>query len=182
MGGKGYEEGLAPILEAFGFTTSEGRLNKLKTAQEFDKISTSEEMLNYIVDLVFALVDEIAQNPVEYLAKNLASVLYFLGSDNVYNAVSNVLAFVNSLLAQLDPVYKQNGIRIDLSILKLDDTTVGGKTTKGLISTVNDALAKANINFQLTSKMILDLAGKLGDYAVVPTVNRCRNSRKGYNH
>ena len=207
MGVNGYEELLVPILDAIGGIAAFGAYsadNKdgIMTAAEFGAINNAYDMLAYIVNVVFGFVNNLVANPVTYLATYLPSLLYFIGSDGVYNAVHSVLQLVNGLIAVAEPLIGANGIKLsetiglplDLKMLKLEDTYktvekldeegnvvyVDGKPVlenvvdvKGLCSMINDLIKKPGL---INKDMILKLAGYLGDYKVISTVRSTASS------
>ena len=203
MGVNGYEELLVPILDsigglaAFGAYDATNNPDGIMTAAEFCSINNAYDMLDYIVNVIFGFVNSLTADPVVYLATYLPSLLYFLGSDGVYNAVHSVLQLVNGLIAVVEPLIGSNGIKLsdtislplDLKMLKLEDTVVienveqedgttkaEKKVTEGLCTMINNLLPASMANFKLSKGMILKLAGYLGDYKVISTVRSTASS------
>ncbi|MCI6771779.1 MAG: hypothetical protein MR567_07425, partial [Oscillospiraceae bacterium] len=171
VGSNSYEQAIMPLLDALGVYEKHGdwdAANKtgLMSQAEFNQIANIEDLLEYLLDIIFNLVHDVAENPAQFLSRNLASLLYYLGNDNLYYLADTFIGTVNNLLAIVDPLYIEGGIRVPVTMLKLEDTG----SQKGLLSTINDMLANANIDFKLTKDMIFKLAGKMGDYKVLDTL------------
>lgn len=82
-GGKGYEEGLALLLEALGV--------------ELEGADTIEEILT----ATFARLDAILANPVNEVFALLPNLLYFLNANGVAIAIDNLTAAVTTLINKL---------------------------------------------------------------------------------
>ena len=171
VGSNSYEQAIMPLLDALGVYEKHGdwdAANKtgLMSQEQFNEIANIEDLLEYLLDIIFNLVHDVAADPFQFLSRNLASLLYYLGNDNLYYLGDTFIGTVNNLLAIVDPLYIEGGIRVPVTMLKLEDTG----SQKGLLSTINDMLANANIDFKLTKDMIFKLAGKMGDYKVIDTL------------
>ncbi len=82
-GGKGYEEGLALLLEALGV--------------ELEGADTLEEILT----ATFARLDAILANPVNEVFALLPNLLYFLNANGVAIAIDNLTAAITTLINKL---------------------------------------------------------------------------------
>lgn len=94
-GGNGYNTAIIPLLEALGCTD-------IKTYAEYKK-SVAADHDNLILDIlnpVLDLVESIAATPIDGITKILPNIAYFVDSNNVSVFVANLIAPVNSLLAQ----------------------------------------------------------------------------------
>ncbi|MCM1543970.1 MAG: hypothetical protein NC110_01610, partial [Ruminococcus sp.] len=163
-GVNGYDQALMPLLDALGIPQGK-HASEIKSVDEFNAINNIDDMLKYVVDVIFMIVDDLTTTPITFLARNLASLVYFIGNDGVYNLVDAILQLVNAIAALTDPLYKKDGFRVHLNMLKLEDTG----TEKGLLSTINNLLANAKIDITLSKEMLFDLAGKMGDYETIDT-------------
>ena len=179
MGVNGYEELLVPLLDALGGIEAfkaydeDNNPDGIMTADEFNGLANAYDMLDYIVNVVFAFVNNLVASPVTYLANYLPSLLYFIGSDGVYNAVQSVLQLVNGLIAVVEPLIGPNGIKLsdtlglplDLLMLKLDDSTVPGKVQKTNVDGKYAYIAK---NDETKTEIYLDKSGltKNGDVEI----------------
>ncbi len=153
-----YDQVLMPIIDALRGTID---IKNIKSVEEFNNIDNLEDMLSYLFNLILDVVNSLANDPISFLSKNLASLVYFFANDGVYNVVENALAIVNVLAASTDAIYEGGeGLRIHVNLLKLADTG----NEKGLLSLINDAIANAGLGLVITQDMLLSLAGKLGDY------------------
>lgn len=167
-----YDQILLVLVDALRGTF---KLENIKTTEEFNAIDNAKDMLSYLVnDIIFALVDDLTTHPISFIANNIASLVYFLANDGVYNIVENALSIVNVLLEATDTIYEGGkGVRLediiaglanfDIRMLKLQDTG----SQKGLLTTINDLIAGANLDLVLTQDLLLSLAGMLGDYEVL---------------
>lgn len=94
-GGNGYNSAIIPLLEALGCTD-------IKTYDEYKK-DVAADHDNLILDIlnpILDLVEGIAATPIDGLTKILPNIAYFVDSNNVSVFVANLIAPVNSLLAQ----------------------------------------------------------------------------------
>ena len=88
-GSNGYEQALVPLLEALGLrTTGEGAL---LTQEQFNEKTTATQMLTYLVAEIEAVLSNLESAPVGFLAKNLASLVYFIANDGVATLVDSDL-------------------------------------------------------------------------------------------
>ncbi len=94
-GGNGYNTAIIPLLEALGCTD-------IKTYAEYKK-DVAADHDNLVLDIlnpILDLVESIAATPIDGLTKILPNIAYFVDSNNVSVFVANLIAPVNSLLAQ----------------------------------------------------------------------------------
>ena len=150
-GSKGYEEGLLGLVDALclvdkGLATADDTSDDIPTPAEYNAYTGIEDILGTILDIVFGIVDGIAGGPVEYIADNLAGLLYFLVSDNLAVLVDNVLALVWGLLEVVEPITGEKDALIQ-KLLNVDlDSYV---TIEGLLDLIN-GLIEGNKDFELT--------------------------------
>lgn len=94
-GGNGYNTAIIPLLEGLGCTD-------IKTYDEYKK-SVAADHDNLILDIlnpILDLVEGVAASPIDGITKILPNIAYFVDSNNVSVFVANLIAPVNSLLAQ----------------------------------------------------------------------------------
>ncbi len=98
VGGEGYAQGLVPIFEALGCT--------MPAAESFKEGETYNvgNAVAAILDAALALVDTISANPVEEVFALIPNLLYFINAGGLNSAVSNLLAPINSVLAELNDI------------------------------------------------------------------------------
>ena len=177
-GSRGYEQAIVPLLEALGLRTDSAE-GAIISQADFNAKTTASDMLRYLIAEIEAILTNLENAPVSFLAKNLASLIYFVANDGVSTLIDSALAFVYALLAVVKDFYDiQLGDFIDLFYtVKLEDTKTGKYDAenheivkKGLLSTINGLLADNDVNFSLTREMIYELAGKLGEFETYATV------------
>ena len=159
-GGYGYNYAVLPLLEAFG-------ADPLNQVQYESRVKNDGSSLKYIFDVLFTEVDEILATPVNELMSRLANIFYFIGSDGINTIAENLLAPVNTLIAEIDDVYPI-AIRIDLAAEKIVDTYIGvahdgipdgisiNVSGEALAAFINKAIGNLDINGTVI-KLSLDL-------------------------
>ncbi|MFR5875990.1 MAG: hypothetical protein ACLUFN_05825 [Eubacterium sp.] len=137
IGTNGYENAIIPILEAF-------MCDDVKTYKQYkaDYKKAKDNLLINVLKPIVGLVDDVCDAPFDTITKILPNVAYFLDSNGLAQAVSNLLAPVtaeNGLIGILD----KNGLNVD----DLVEIIAG----KSLGKIVKDALGlKVNLNLELT--------------------------------
>ena len=107
-GGDGYNFAIIPLLEAIGATG-------LKTQDEYETYSEAKgSHLAYVLDVLFAEVEAILAAPVSQLMSRLANLFYFIGNNSINDLADNLLAPVNTLIAEVDPIFPL-AINIDIA-------------------------------------------------------------------
>lgn len=166
-GGSAWQEAIIPLLEALGLYDDSSDQYDAQTnptgvmsQAQFDELETSQEMVSYIFDLVFALVDEIVDSPIQWLSENLASIIYFVADDGLYDTIEALLTALTSLVDLAAPIVGE-----DILSLSVDSLTIDG-----ILATVNDVLAENDIDFELDSDFLFELAGCMGEYELCYTL------------
>ncbi|MBR5234164.1 MAG: hypothetical protein IKW03_08140 [Clostridia bacterium] len=168
-GGEGYAYGLAPIFEALGCT--------LAPASDFYNAETGKynvpDAVEALLNSVFALVDEIAANPVEGIFDLLPNIIYFINADGIKTSVNNLLAPVDAIIEKLSPVISEDGSAV--SIGGLLEPTIGLNISKISMDTLLGFAADAG--FVLSAEMVEIIknlyVGKLAEFTSA-------NGRKAY--
>ena len=94
-GGKGYNNAIIPLLEAFGATG-------LKTQAQYDaQVLKDGSSLKYILETLIGEANEILATPLNELLSRLANLFYFIGSGGINTIAENLLAPVNTLIAEV---------------------------------------------------------------------------------
>lgn len=94
-GNDGYDTSILPLLEALGCDA--------KTSAEIK--AEGLDVLDVVFETFFERIDEIAADPINEILNVLPGVLYFLASDGLSTAISNLLHPVYVILDTLRPIY-----------------------------------------------------------------------------
>lgn len=138
IGTNGYESAIVPILEAF-------MCKNVKTYAQYisDYNKAKDNLIINILTPLFGFVNDVVDAPFDTITKVLPNVAYFIDSNGLMQAISNLLAIVTAkdgILGVLD----KHGINVD----KLIKAIAG----KSLGDIVTDALGiDAKLNIQLTN-------------------------------
>jgi hypothetical protein len=137
IGTNGYESAIIPLLEAF-------MCDGVKTYKQYqsDYNKAKDNLLIDIINPVLDFVGDVCDKPFDTITKVLPNVAYFIDSNGLAQAVSNLLAPItaeNGLIGILD----NHGLNVD----DLIESIVG----KDLGTLVTDALGlKVDLNLELT--------------------------------
>lgn len=116
-GGRGYEEGLVPILEALG-------CENLKPASDYyidENTYNVPQAVEDIFNSLLKVVDDISGKPVAEVFELLPNLIYFINADGVMSSVNNLLAPVDGIIEMLAPVISEDGSAVTLGGL-LEET------------------------------------------------------------
>ncbi len=136
-GGKGYDKGLVPLLEALGCTVN-------GASHYYDEQSGSYDVSAAITDVinsVLALVDDISGDPATEAFDLLANLIYFINADGLKVSVNNILAPVDAMLEALSPLISTEDEDVSLGAL-LEDTigfNISDLTMENLLTLAGDA-------------------------------------------
>ena len=116
-GSDGYNFAIIPLLEAFG-------ANGLKSQAEYEAQAAADgSHLKYVLDVLFAEVEEILETPVSQLMSRLANLFYFIGNNAINDLAKNLLAPVNTLIAEVDEIFPL-AISIDVSKVGIEGASI----------------------------------------------------------
>ena len=113
FGSEGYAYGIVPVLEALGCT--------MPTPAEFKETmkNNPDEAVKCITTPLLDRVDKILADPISGISEILASAMYFINSDGLETAFTNLVAAVDTVLVGLEPVVGTTSLEellgIDLS-------------------------------------------------------------------
>lgn len=136
MGTNGYENAIIPILEAF-------MCDNVKTYDEYisDYNKAKDNLIINVLTPLFGFVNDVVEAPFDTITKVLPNVAYFLDSNGLMQAISNLLAPITAKDGVLG-VLNKHGINVD----KLIKAIAG----KDLGKIITDAL---NVNVKLNLKL-----------------------------
>lgn len=156
----GYESAVIPLLEAF-------MCDGVKTYKQYksDYRKAKDNLLINVLNPVLNMVGDVCNKPFDTLTKILPNVAYFIDSNGLMQAISNLLA----------PITAKNGL---LGVLKKDgidvDKLITGIAGKSLGSIVSDLLGiKTKLNIQLTNLKTCNVQD-----IIVPLVNKILKDKK----
>lgn len=160
LGTNGFESAVIPILEAF-------MCDGIKTYKQYksDYKKAKDNLLINVLKPLLGFVDEVCEKPFDTLTAVLPNVAYFLDSNGLMQAISNLLAPITAkdgILGVLD----QRGFNVD-KIIK----SIAGKDLGTIVA---DAIGlKVKLNLQLTHLEKCNIQD-----IVVPLVNTILKSKK----
>ena len=125
-GTNGYGSAVIPVLEAF-------MCKNVKTYKQYvkDYKKAKDNLLINVLNPVFALVKDIANNPFDTITKILPNVAYFIDSNGISQVVGNLLAPITAKDGVLG-VLKKNGIDVDKLVKELFGKSLGKIVTDAL--------------------------------------------------
>ena len=149
-GADGYQNAIIPILEALCVGTNDN----IKTQAEFDAIEDNSEMISVILTPIFKRINNILDDPIVEVLKELPAVVYFLNSNgldtavkNLLNAVYSLLYTIEPLIANVDSLHNSNGEIDLLALANIDLSEINANT---LIQMVIDSISDQIQGFDLT--------------------------------
>ena len=179
----GYDQVVLPLFDALGLYDVANNALGIKSAYEM-RDYTGAQFINYVLDVVLAFVDQLAEAPVTVLLSKIAGLLYFVISDGVYDIVTNLVSFVDGVLAMTDKLVGEGnelrlatvldmlGLGFSLDSLKYEGLLdlIDGLTEKkdeegNKIS--GTGILKAN---GITAEVIEKLIGSCGSYVIVASL------------
>lgn len=154
-GGNGYNTAIIPLLEALGCTD-------IKTYDEYKK-SVAADHDNLILDIlnpILDLVEGIAATPLDGITKILPNIAYFVDSNNVSVFVANLIAPVNSLLAQAGfDITKELDVLNDIDL----DELLNGLLAQVLPENINIVLSDIDLHKVASLGTLTDFTSKRVD-------------------
>lgn len=154
-GGNGYNTAIIPLLEALGCTD-------IKTYDEYKK-SVAADHDNLILDIlnpILDLVEGIAATPLDGITKILPNIAYFVDSNNVSVFVANLIAPVNSLLAQAGfDITKELDVLNDIDL----DELLNGLLAQVLPENINIVLSNIDLHKVASLGTLTDFTSKRVD-------------------
>lgn len=154
-GGNGYNTAIIPLLEALGCTD-------IKTYDEYKK-SVAADHDNLILDIlnpILDLVEGIAATPIDGLTKILPNIAYFVDSNNLSVFVANLIAPVNSLLAQAGfDITKELDVLNDIDL----DELLNGLLAQVLPENINIVLSNIDLHKVAALGTLTDFTSKRVD-------------------
>lgn len=154
-GGNGYNTAIIPLLEALGCTD-------IKTYDEYKK-SVAADHDNLILDIlnpILDLVEGIAATPLDGITKILPNIAYFVDSNNVSVFVANLIAPVNSLLAQAGfDITKELDVLNDIDL----DELLNGLLAQVLPENINIVLSNIDLHKVAALGTLTDFTSKRVD-------------------
>lgn len=154
-GGNGYNTAIIPLLEALGCTD-------IKTYDEYKK-SVAADHDNLILDIlnpILDLVEDIAATPLDGITKILPNIAYFVDSNNVSVFVANLIAPVNSLLAQAGfDITKELDVLNDIDL----DELLNGLLAQVLPENINIVLSNIDLHKVASLGTLTDFTSKRVD-------------------
>ncbi len=148
-GNEGYAQGLVPLFEALGCT--------MKPASDYyDATNKTYNVGNAVADILdaaLALVDKISANPIPEAFALIPNLLYFINAGGLNSAITNLLASVNGVIANLGDVVGTESVQallaklinFDLSNLDTDAVFALLATKVGFITNAEMVAAVKNI-------------------------------------
>ncbi|MCD7775567.1 MAG: hypothetical protein LUH40_08305 [Clostridiales bacterium] len=145
-GGRGYDLGIVPLLEALGC--------EVKGADAYyDDVNGTYDVTGAVSDVInsiFTLVDEISGEPATEAFDLLANLIYFINADGLKVCMSNLLLPVDSILETLSPLVSSDGEDVSIGAL-LEDAlgfNICDLTMENLLTLASDA------GFVMSSEMV----------------------------
>lgn len=172
-GVEGYDQVLMPLIDALGLYDASAADNIIISAAEAKETMNGAKFLVYFIDVLLSFVDDLAEAPVTTLLNKLAGLLYFVISDGVYMIASNLVSFVDGLLAITDSITGEEKLRLN-SILEMLNLGFSLETLKisGLLEMLDgEGMLNGKLKENgITVEFIEKLVGSCGDYAIVPSL------------
>ncbi len=116
FGSEGYAYGIVPVLEALGCT--------MPTPAEFKETmkNNPDAAIKCITTPLLDRVDKILESPIDGISEILASAMYFINSDGLVTAFTNLVAAVDTVLVGLEPVIGANSLAelLDIDLSEFD--------------------------------------------------------------
>ena len=149
-GADGYQNAIIPILEALCVGTN----GNIKTQAEFDAITDNSQMISTIITPIFERLNNILNDPINEILKELPAVVYFLNSYGLDTAVKNLLNPVYSLLYTIEPLIADvdalHNSKGEIDLLAMANIDLSELTANSLIQMVIDMVSDQISGFDLT--------------------------------
>lgn len=162
-GANGYNDAIIPLLEALGC-----KATLIKSNEKYLGNAKTDDVLRYITNPVFDLLDNIFEKPVDTLTEKLPNIIYFINSGSLEKCLSNLLLPVTTVTNKLSGIYEVN---FDVSSLtkQLDLNSLIKNLTAGTGMAIAEfdvnSLANMGTKTDLVSKRIVD--GKQVNYSYI---------------
>ena len=162
-GAPGYNDAVIPLLEALGCKAS-----SIKSYDKYSANAKTDDVLRYITNPVFDLLDDIFKKPVDTLTEKLPNIIYFINSGSLEKCINNLLLPITTLTNKLSGIYEVN---LDVSSLtkQLDLNALMKNLTAGTRITIAEfdinVLGNMGTKTEFTSKRVVD--GKQVNYSYI---------------
>lgn len=166
-GGNGYNTAVIPIAEALGIS-----VDNLVSPEKYASEADSDKLITNILNPLLDRAEQLLDSPVSTLASALPNIAYFVSNGGLKDSVSNLIAPVNNILRQIEPIYKVN---IDLSVLENPDLA---GMINGVIGSIKVNGSPLNIKLSPIDLNTLAGRGTLKAYTSARTFNGERMTAK----
>lgn len=162
-GAPGYNDAIIPLLEALGC-----RESSIKSYDKYSANAGTDDVLRYITNPVFDLLDNIFEKPVATLTEKLPNIIYFINSGSLEKCIGNLLLPITALTNKLSGIYE---VSIDASALtkQMDLNSLIKNLTAGTGMTIAEfdinVLGNMGTKTELKSKRVVD--GKQVSYSYI---------------
>ena len=127
-GGKGYAEGLVPLLEALGCTMGADTASGIKAPADFyvngelDMEQAVRDVFGALAGWLHEICGDMNNGAIDVMLDKLPNVVYFINAGGLKAVVNNLLQPVNFILEALKPM----GVNVDFSTLikQIDITNI----------------------------------------------------------
>ena len=127
-GGKGYAEGLVPLLEALGCTMGADTASGIKAPADFyvngelDMEQAVRDVFGALAGWLDAICGDMNNGAIDVMLEKLPNVVYFINAGGLKAVVNNLLQPVNFILEAIKPM----GVNVDFSTLveQIDITNI----------------------------------------------------------
>ena len=168
-GSNGYELAIAPIFEALGCIDETTNVSTLLHPESFKALSDEEKMA-HIIDVLLTRVDQILEDPVNNLFTLLPGLIFFVNSNGLDTAVTNLAAGVDTVLAALTPILGEDtdgdGVKEEVSLMSLLGVELAEYNFEYLMNLLMDLLNEYITDNQLQT-YIVDFVAELTTGEVV---------------
>ncbi|MBQ2760173.1 MAG: hypothetical protein IJE93_10435, partial [Clostridia bacterium] len=168
-GSNGYELAIAPIFEALGCIDETTNVSTLLHPESFKALSDEEKMA-HIIDVLLTRVDQILEDPVNNLFTLLPGLIFFINSNGLDTAVTNLAAGVDTVLAALTPILGEDtdgdGVKEEVSLMSLLGVELAEYNFEYLMNLLMDLLNEYITDNQLQT-YIVDFVAELTTGEVV---------------
>ncbi|MGN0526077.1 MAG: hypothetical protein ACI4IF_01455 [Acutalibacteraceae bacterium] len=134
-GADGYNTSIIPLLESLGCKSS-----SIKTYSQYKKHSNTDDALDYIIDPVLDLLDDVFETPVKTLSEKLPNIVYFMNSGSLEICLDNLLIPITSLASKLDGI-----VDVNLDTSKITKSLDVNSLTSSLLGSTNMKIAEFDI-------------------------------------
>ncbi|MBQ7962499.1 MAG: hypothetical protein IJ289_07850 [Clostridia bacterium] len=127
-GGKGYAEGLVPLLEALGCTMGADTASGIKAPADFyvngelDMEQAVRDVFGALAGWLDAICGDMSNGAIDVMLDKLPNFVYFINAGGLKAVVNNLLQPVNFILEAIEPM----GVSVDFSTLieQIDITNI----------------------------------------------------------